>query len=93
MRDTVSKANKVIDKMLKFCGGFEQSNIEYQNVSTISEDSLSFSVVAAEHDWYRARVMYKHFGDMGGSVNICCHPKSQLVSYLNNSKFIIASNF
>lgn len=91
MRDTVSKANKVIDKMLKFCGGFEQSSIEYQNVSTISEDSLSFSVVAAEHDWYRARVMYKHFGDMGGSVNICCHPKSQLVSYLNNSKFIIAS--
>jgi hypothetical protein len=91
MRDTVSKANKVIDKMLKFCGGFEQSSIEYQNISTISEDSLSFSVVAAEHDWYRARVMYKHFGDMGGSVNICCHPKSQLVSFLNNSKFIIAS--
>lgn len=91
MKDTVFKANEVRQKMLKFCGSFEQTNVEYQHISTNPENKLSVSVVAGDQDWYRARVPYKHLGDKNCSVNICCYTRSKKVFILNESKFIIAS--
>lgn len=89
MRDTVFKANEVRNKMMKVCSDFEQTNVEYQNVSSNPDNQLSVSVVAVDHDWYRARVPYKHLGDSNGTVNICCYPRSKQIFVINDSKFII----
>ena len=90
MKDTAFKSHQVINKMIKDCSNFEQTNVEFCSLSTNPENQLSVSVVAGEHDWYRARVPYKHLADCNASVNICCYPISRQVLVLNNTKFIIA---
>ena len=90
MKDTLYKANIVREKMMKVCANFIQTDIDYQHISTNANNLLSVSVVAGEHDWYRARVPYKNLGDNDCTVSICCYPRAQQISVLNGCKFIIA---